>query len=269
MTASVNQPTTKRKNATERQSFLNAAVATDQTQNKKEVDMSAQNTMWSENFDPQSPQRITQAVYSDVPEQQPGGGGTSSLYPNAQSPFIGKSSMASLGYQITGSSNSFRSPTGSRSTVTAPSSSVKAFSRAGFQTEPSAPVWHAYHTSPPHVDMGCGSPSSHGRKGRSTLSGSYSSAEDDADDPINEIVNRVTSEQRNSDSLLRSPSFTQPSVGGFTSPRPLMRAGSGGATPAGSSRTAGMTEDRLQHVLAKYIESQENMYVSCVVLRTC
>jgi hypothetical protein len=142
--------------ASERQAAVNAAVVGDNTPKKRgniprrtrEEMTSAENV---ENFDPLSPKRIAQAVCSEGPIAQPTYTSTApSLYPSTTNTYVGKANIASLGFQFTGGLNGLRSPTTSTGTnlrTTTPSANR-------YQPEPSAPVWHAYHSSPPNVDIG-------------------------------------------------------------------------------------------------------------------
>jgi hypothetical protein len=191
---------------------------------------------------------------------------TSKLYPNANSNYVGKSNVANLGYQFTGSS--FPSAYGSpgtaapynRNTTGVPS----AFARANYQQEQAAPQWHAYHSSPTSDNnaMRAVSPSGQYRTGDVRFGASSYEEED----PLDDIVNRVTAGINRPDGILGSPfadrnlSLNIPTnnSGMFS---PGRASGRNFMTPSGArSRVgAGMTEDRMEHVLNKYLESQEQM----------
>ena len=204
-------PIDDNRKASTRQAELNAAVASEilsPTKNRQARADASKSANWGENFDPQSPQRLTQAVCADGPTSQPTYTSTApSLYASTNNTYVGKSNMANLGYQFTGRGNSIRSPT-SRSSHNNYNNNNNGYSSntpssVRFQAEPSPPVWHNYHNSPTNVDIGSSPAGSH-RKGTLTLS---TGSEEDEFDPYREIVNRVTAEQ-NGVEVLGSPSFS-------------------------------------------------------------
>lgn len=223
---------------------------------------------WNENFDPQSPQRIAQAVVLEKQIEQnnlkamsPTGTGllaAPSLYPNANMNYPNKVSIRNLSYQFSG--NSFGSPAGSGNAYTRPA--VYPIS-SQYNQEPAAPVWHTYHSSPPQ-DMlssssGYSSPGKYrGAGGQAGAHRGSARQEEEDDDPLREMVGRVAAEMRGTDvNTLNSPAFSR---GGLrTSPFRTPGAGGNRSTRKGSLMGAGMTEDRLEHVLCKYLEAQEAM----------
>lgn len=203
----------------------------------------------------------------------------STLYPNTNTAYVGKSNVANLGFQFTG--NTYSAPLGSpiatnatfsRNAGTAPGS---AFGRTYQPPEQSAPVWHAYHSSPTSdsTAMRAVSPVGTHRVG-SWQGGNRDSGMYEEDDPLNEIVNRVSAGLDRSDNTLGSP-FSDRNLSINTFNNSGAASGYSGAyTPnrgTGRSFTTpssvrgrgsmGLTEDRMEHVLMKYLESQEQMYV--------
>jgi hypothetical protein len=181
---------------------------------------------WNENFDPQSPQRISQALSSDGPVSQPTYSSSApSLYASTNNTYVGKASMANLGYQFTGSSyNGLSSPQQGRNSSLTSSLGTPSATR-GFQTEPTAPVWHTYHSSPPNVDIGSSPSGTYGRKGKPSLHSITSSGGVDEYDPLDEIVSRVTAESGAGDAMLSDRAF------------PFSLQGAGGLSSPGASRT--------------------------------
>jgi hypothetical protein len=210
--------------ANERQATINTSVVGDVLSPKKGRGKSAagqQGGEWNENFDPQSPQRISQALNSDGPVSQPTYSSSApSLYASTNNTYVGKANMANLGYQFTGSSyNGLASPQGRNSTFSGSLGSPSA--TRGFQSEPTAPVWHTYHSSPPNVDIGSSPSGTYGRKGKPSLSSITSPGGVDEYDPLNEIVSRVTAESGAGDAMSdRAFSFSSQGAGGLSSPGP-------------------------------------------------
>lgn len=233
-----------------------------------------QSADWGENFDVQSPQRIAHAAMTEAQQQQsnaaalgPSGTGLlppSVLYPNANTNYVGKANVANLGYQFAGNTiptASFASPgaTNTRSTGRT------------YQTEQPAPTWHAYHSSPTSEVpvLRAVSPVGLQRGG----SGGRPPLGEDEDDPLDEIVSRVNAGRDRTVHSFKNPFSDRnlsvnttsnnivPSTG-FSSVFTPSRGGTRSFTTPGSARgrsSAGLTEDRLEHVLTKYLESQEQM----------
>lgn len=235
-----------------------------------------QSADWGENFDVQSPQRIAHAAMTEAQQQEsdaaavgPSGTGllpTSILYPNANTNYGGKTNVANLGYQFAGntlpSTASFASPSGT---------STRATGRT-YQTEQPAPTWHDYHSSPISEAPVLRAASPVGLQ-RGSSGGLYGD-EDEGDDPLDEIVNRVNAgrgtgtvkgiENPFSDRKLsvNTAAANNATSTGFASVFSPSRAGGRSFTTPSSARgrsSAGLTEDRLEHVLTKYLESQEQM----------
>lgn len=199
---------------------------------------------------------------------------TSTLYANTNTAYVGKSSVANLGFQFTGSS--FSAPLGSpiatssaysRNAGTAPGS---AFVGRTYQPpEQSVPVWHAYHSSPTSESTAMRAVSPVGGH----RAGTYASHAYEEEDPLNEIVNRVSAGLDRTENTLGSPfSERNLSINTFNNSGAAAGGYSGAYTPnrgAGRSFTTprsvrgrgnmGLTEDRMEHVLNKYLESQEQM----------
>ena len=243
-----------------------------------------QSADWSENFDVQSPQRIAHAVMSEMQQQQsnstamgPTGTGllpATTLYANTNTAYVGKSNVANLGFQFTGSS--YSAPLGSpiasstaysRNAGTAPGS---AFGRTYQPPEQSAPVWHAYHSSPTSDSTAMRAVSPVGGHRAGAYGNNNTMYEEE--DPLNEIVNRVSAGLDRADNSLGSPfsdrnlsinTFNNSSAAGGYSGAYTPNRGTGRSftTPSSVRGRGGMgfTEDRMEHVLTKYLESQEQM----------
>eukprot|EP01032_Pedospumella_encystans_P017536 gene17536-19977_t len=243
-----------------------------------------QSADWNENFDVQSPQRIAHAVMSEMQQQQsnttamgPTGTGllpATTLYANTNTAYVGKSNVANLGFQFTG--NSYSAPLGSpiasstaysRNAGTAPGS---AFGSTYQPPEQSAPVWHAYHSSPTSDSTAMRAVSPVG--GHRT--GAYGNSNNmyEEEDPLNEIVNRVSAGLDRADNSLGSPfsdrnlsinTFNNSGAAGGYSGAYTPNRGTGRSftTPSSVRGRGGMgfTEDRMEHVLNKYLESQEQI----------
>lgn len=141
---------------------MNATIVGDSTSKSKVNRNREEQTVVenSENFDPLSPSRIAQAVCSDGPVAQPTYTSTApSLYATTANTYVGKANMANLGFQITGNNSKFNAL---RSQATPSTSGGVRGANLGtstpgasrYQPEPTAPVWHTYHSSPPNVDIG-------------------------------------------------------------------------------------------------------------------
>jgi hypothetical protein len=209
--------------ATERQASINATIVGDVLSPKKGRGRNSADQPggeWNENFDPQSPQRISQALNSDGPVSQPTYSSSApSLYASTNNTYVGKANMANLGYQFTGNSfNTLASPQTRNSTLNSNLGTPSA--TRGFQSEPAAPVWHTYHSSPPNVDIGSSPSGAYGRKGKPSLNSLTSPGGVDEYDPLNEIVNRVTAESGGEAMSDRAFAFSSQGAGGLGSPGP-------------------------------------------------
>ena len=231
-----------------------------------------QSSDWNENFDPQSPQRIVQAVVlekqleqSNIKAMGPTGTGllaSPSLYPNANMNYPSKANISNLSYQYSGST--YGSPAGTSSSSYNRSA---VYPTGQYPQEPTAPVWHAYHSSPPQdMPSSSGYGRSPGKYRAAGLGGAGSggAVDEEENDPLREMVGRVAAEMRGGDAAaLGSPVFSRSGADG-TRNSPFRTPGGAGnrgfsSTRKGSLMGAGLTEDRLEHVLGKYLESQEAM----------
>lgn len=259
-------------NATTTSSVQNVArlLSPNKSKASSRIAHEQQSSDWNENFDPQSPQRITQAVVlekqnelNSVKAVGPTGTGllaAPSLYPNANMSYPSKAGMVNLSYQFSGSS--YGSPTGTNNSAFSRTAGM--YPTSQYQQEPTAPVWHAYHSSPPNdIPSSAGYGRSPG-KYRTTVGQAGGAAEEEDRDPLREIVGRVSAEMRGTDpASMTSPMFSRTSADN-TRLSPFRTPGGAGSRGFLSSRKGslfgvGLTEDRLEHVLGKYLESQEEM----------
>jgi hypothetical protein len=282
----------------------------------------AETSDWNENFDYQSPQRISQAMASEAQQQQqlaaaagPGGTGvlmSPSLYPNANlNQNLGNVNASALGQQFTTTgasvggiggygSAAYVSPTGvfgnrqsmnghvyQNTAGVGGSGGIRALDQLQQQQQQQVqPTWHAYHCSPVQVSLdaqrtGTGGYFSGGGGGggattmptlaRNSSTGSTASLNAaDNDDPLNDIVSRVTAGMKNpsnsvnmlnNDETRASRALFTPTGKAAGNRFSLTQNSSFSTSSGGRGRAglAGTADGQLEHVLRKYLEKQEEM----------